>query len=187
MKSKLLTASILLLAAMQVACSDDDKGLTQAQLCAKNPACWQRYTAPQAVKAITGPAAVAGFTQVAAKEEGTNLQKGDVRVPNTKIVPASISDQDIATYAKRVNTTLQAMSADPDFRLVNGSRTLLAADTKYVPNYQPSSASSSSAAEITVARLPAAQPQQLEPQPVAAPQAPDLNSVFSQPEARGAR
>jgi hypothetical protein len=183
MKSKLLTASFLILAALQVACSDDDKGLTQAQICAKNPACWQRYTSPQAVKAIAGQAATVGLPQVANAAQGTNVQPG--QVPNTQIVPASISNQDLAKYAQRVNNTMQAMSADPDFHLTNGSNTLLPAGTNYVPNYQPSSSGSSSGAEITVARIQPAQP---EPQrePTAAPQE-DPNSVFSQPEALGAR
>jgi hypothetical protein len=185
MKSKLLTASILILAAMQVACSDDDKGLTQAQLCAKNPACWQRYTSPQAVKAIAGPAATAGLPQVADASQGTNVQPG--QVPSTQIVPASVSNQDIATYANRVNTTLQAMSADPDFRLTNGTNSLLPAGTNYVPNYQPSSSgSSSSGTEITVARIQSAEPQQQREPTAVAPQEADPNSVFSQPEALGA-
>jgi hypothetical protein len=183
MKSKLLTASFLILAALQVACSDDDKGLTQAQLCAKDPACWQRYTSPQAVKAIAGPAATAGLPQVANAVQGTNVQPG--QVPNPAVLPASISNQDLANYAKRVNNTIQAMNADPDFHLTNGPNTLLPAGTNYVP---ASTASSSSGAEITVARIQPAEPQQ-QRQPAASvtPQEPDPNSVFSQPEALGAR
>lgn len=183
MKSKLLTASFLILAALQVACSDDDKGLTQAQLCAKDPACWQRYTSPQAVKAIAGSAATAGLPQVANAAQGTNVQPG--QVPNPAVLPASISNQDLANYAKRVNNTIQAMNADPDFHLTNGTNSLLPAGTTYVP---ASTGSASSGAEITVARIQPAEPQQ-QRQPAAsiAPQEADPNSVFSQPEALGAR
>lgn len=180
MKSKLLTASLLMMAALQVACSDDDKGINQAQLCAKDPACWQRYSAPSAVKALAGRAATAGIPQVATKEEG-KVASGDARVPSVEVLPASIEARQ-----KQIASTLQAIDDDPDFKLTNGTNTLLPAGTVYVPNSV--GGGSSSAGEISVARLPSAEPEQ-QPSVYAGPPqlAADPNSVFAQPEASGAR
>lgn len=183
MKSNLLTASLLIMAALQVACSDDDKGVSQAQLCAKDPACWQRYSAPSAVKALAGAGATAGLPQVGSVVQGkTGLQPG--QVPNTSLengIPASV----IESKQKQIASTLQAIDDDPDFKLTNGSNTLLPAGTTYVPN---SVGGSSSAGEISVARIPSSEPEQQQSQAYVAPQAAsDPNSVFAQPEASGAR
>lgn len=179
MKSKLFTASLLIMAALQVACSDDDKGTSQAQACAKDPACWQRYASPQSVKAIAGPGATMGLPQVANALQGkTGLQPG--QVPDPTIIPASVIEE----KQKQVATTLQAINDDPDFNLTSGK--LLPAGTNYVP--ASSGGGSSSAGEITVAKIQSAEPEpQREPTAFVQPQAADPNSVFAQPEALGSR
>lgn len=180
MKSKLLTASLLIFSALQVACSDDDKGVSQAQLCAKDPACWQRYSAPSAVKAIAGQGAVAGMPQVAPPEAGKPDPSTGL-IPNPAILPASIQAKQ-----KQIASTLQAINDDPDFRLTNGTNTLLPAGTTYVPN-SVSSGGSSSAGEITVAHIQSNEPE-VQRQPTAyQPASADPNSVFAQPEAIGSR
>lgn len=178
MKSKLLTAGFLILASLQVACDDDNNGTAQA--CAKDPACWQRYASPQSVKAIAGPGATYGLPQVANELQGTNVQKG--QVPNPEVIPASI----LEAKQKQIASTLQAIDDDPDYALTHGANALLPAGTNYVPSSV--SGGSSSAGEITVARVQSAEPEpQREPTAYVAPQAADPNSVFAQPEALGSR
>ncbi len=177
MKSQLLTILVLAAAAMQVACSDDPKMLTQAQRCAQDPICVQKATSAANLAKLTGPAAAAGVPQVA--PTGTTPVAGDARVPSLATQPASISNADLQKHAAQINATMAAMSVDPDYATTNGVHTLMPASSA------PSSSSAASA-EITVARLPEARLEPVQQRQPAAAHAPDLNSIATQPEATGA-
>lgn len=94
---------VLSVSMMQVACSDDQKK------CAKDAACSNEYRT--AAMAIAGSAAVAGLAQVAGVNDA--IQKG--QVPNTGVLPASITDAVIRARAAEVAARSQQITVQSGY------------------------------------------------------------------------
>jgi hypothetical protein len=150
-KLKLIFASGL--AIMMTACSDDNKMKSFWEQCSADPTgCMAMYrnAANQAgTTAIIGPAAAAGLPQVAA----ANTTPVDGQVPNTTVLPASISKAEIEARAAQIKQALTKMNLEGS----SSASSTVAASTSSTgegSGFRTASAGGSSQAEIGVTRLP---------------------------------
>ena len=110
MNKKLGTAIMLILATLQVACGKNKKEKAIeafTQQCAGQQPCIDMYTRAATNTQIAGLANTSGLPQVAAV--GATVQPG--QVPNTSVLPASITDAQVKSTAAKIQSQLQSLNA----------------------------------------------------------------------------
>ncbi len=103
--SKYLMMIMLSLSVLQMACSDKKKVKDFWAECSKSQACLDQYRNAAKAVAIGGPAAAAGLPQLANATQG--LLPG--QVPDPKLLPASISEQQIKAQAVKIEAALNEL------------------------------------------------------------------------------
>lgn len=155
MKTKFLMATLILLAQMQLACSDGDKEKA-VKYCSENSEdCVNKYYQ------IAGAAAAKGESQVA--EADSTVEEG--QVPSVEILPASVTSSVTTDQIKKIASEnaeklrLFAEGEDGSFSVSS----LAGAKSSSDSSFKPSSVSSGdNKVEIGVARLPEYQNESVE-------------------------
>lgn len=149
MTKRIVTMLLSVAALFQVACGGKKKNAALAafqQQC-NTQACIDMYTNAAKNAGIVGPAAAASLPQVAAI--GAPVLPG--QVTNTKLLPASVSDTQVAAQQAKITSQLQAIVA------AQPTTTTTPTATTNQTAMQPASTGGMSAASVSigVTRMPA--------------------------------